>query len=688
MAKRLSEVRQGFGRLLDAWTPPPGAGEPVGCAATSFTFDAVFFEEECLGRFLGLSSDPDDDGPAYILEREEKLAQLAGAIAIVDGAHCAGSRSLRWDLLPARVPGHFLHAKVSLLCWARCLRLVVASANLTPDGYRRNQEVFGVLDWMPEAAPASSASLREAVSFFRFLAPFTRRGGGAPAPALGRQLALLERVEASITSWGIPDIDPRYAETRPAFLFMGPGRPSLFQQLGRVWPGSSPPDEARVFSPFFDSGDGPNRPAQAVWQVLRQRGAAAVRYLVPGEDIPGESDVFLQAPASLIEGVPAGRREVAASVWRLRTEADRPFHAKGFLLQNAEAFAYCIGSSNFTTAGLGLDPGRANIEANLVYLSGRRARAESRRKVLAAFPAPVRGAPAPARCRLRGGAGREAAAALGPLPAGFGDAVFECAADGGRLLLAIGPDAPAGWRIADEDQQILLAADDRLVPAAGGVCCLEWTAPRPPSGLWVAWPEAPTRAWWPVQVRAMADLPPPDVLRDLSLDVLIQILTASRPLHVVLQEYLRRRAVGGGAGDPVRFLDPLRRVDSSRFLLQRTRRVGLALTALRERLERPAFTEESLAWRLHGPVGVAAVRDSILREACGEGERVFLLCELSLELSRCQPAAVAGALPLARVQAAIREVLDGILRELKSRPNPSIDHLPAYVRAVLQAVRP
>jgi len=46
MAKRLSEVRQGFGRLLDAWTPPPGAGEPVGCAATSFTFDAVFFEEE------------------------------------------------------------------------------------------------------------------------------------------------------------------------------------------------------------------------------------------------------------------------------------------------------------------------------------------------------------------------------------------------------------------------------------------------------------------------------------------------------------------------------------------------------------------------------------------------------------------------------------------------------------------
>ena len=57
----------GYGKLLDAWTPPEGAGDPVGCIATSFTFDSVFFEEECLGRFLRLETDPTEDGPLYLL---------------------------------------------------------------------------------------------------------------------------------------------------------------------------------------------------------------------------------------------------------------------------------------------------------------------------------------------------------------------------------------------------------------------------------------------------------------------------------------------------------------------------------------------------------------------------------------------------------------------------------------------
>ena len=41
MAKRIS-------KLLDAWIPPEKSGEPIGCLATSFTFDNEFFEDECL----------------------------------------------------------------------------------------------------------------------------------------------------------------------------------------------------------------------------------------------------------------------------------------------------------------------------------------------------------------------------------------------------------------------------------------------------------------------------------------------------------------------------------------------------------------------------------------------------------------------------------------------------------------
>jgi len=103
-------------RLLDHWVPADGAGEPVGCVATTFTFDSVLLK-----------------------------AGLACAAALVDQHHCKGSRSLRWDLVPVRVAGGIMHAKVSLLVWTRLVRLIVASANVTPAGYRTNQEIFGVV---------------------------------------------------------------------------------------------------------------------------------------------------------------------------------------------------------------------------------------------------------------------------------------------------------------------------------------------------------------------------------------------------------------------------------------------------------------------------------------------------------------------------------------------------------------
>jgi len=688
MAKKHSEIRRGYGRLLDAWVPPADAGDPIGCIATSFTFEAAFFEEECLGRFLQLESDPAEDGPAYLLEREEKLNQLACAVAVVDASRCAGSRSLRWCLLPARVPRQFLHAKVSLLLWSRRLRLVVASANLTPDGYRRNQEVFGVLDWTPEPASVSGASLREAVAFFRYLASFTRRNPTVTAPAAERLLSFLDRVDAVAADWGIPAEDGRTVDPRVRFVFTGPGRPSLLEQVRGAWPGGGPPEDAEVFSPFFDLGGAPNRPAEALWRILKLRGRAAIRYLVPGEDVPGESAVFLHAPESLRLTVPAGRSDVTAEIHRLHTDQDRPFHAKGIFFQNDGAFAYVVGSSNFTTAGLGLDPRRANIEACLVYHSNRGRGSTGWKAITAAVP------PADPvdlnRVRWQPQRGDEAAddPALVALPGGFGDAVFEGASGRRRLLLAIDPPLPEGWTVTSEDSRVLLTDAAWSAPPDGEVTTLEWPALRPPSGLWVSWSGAPARAWWPVQVRAMADLPPPDELRDLPFDVLIQILTASRPLHVVLRDYLRRRAAAGTEDNPPVLFDPLRRVDSSRFLLQRTRRVGLALTALRARLERPVHTEESLAWRLDGPVGVAAVRDSILREARGDGEKAFLLCELALELSRCRPTPAAGALPADRVAEAVQAQIQRILQELEDLADPAIDNLPEYVQAVRQAVRP
>jgi hypothetical protein len=188
--------RAGYAKILDAWERPVKAGEPVGCVATSFTFAPDFFETECLGRFLGLESAA-DDGSAYYVEREEKLAQLVCAAALVDQHHVQGSRNLRWDLLSARVPRGILHAKISLLLWSQQARLIVASANLTPDGYRRNHEVFGVLDFFP-GNEAPLPVLWQILNFLKDAGVYATTPTADAGPAIQRWLRFLERVRKAL----------------------------------------------------------------------------------------------------------------------------------------------------------------------------------------------------------------------------------------------------------------------------------------------------------------------------------------------------------------------------------------------------------------------------------------------------------------------------------------------------------
>ena len=72
MAKR--KENESIRPILEAWEPPDEVGEAIGCVAMTFTFDPGFFEEHCLSRFLRLETDPREDGAAYLIEREEKLA--------------------------------------------------------------------------------------------------------------------------------------------------------------------------------------------------------------------------------------------------------------------------------------------------------------------------------------------------------------------------------------------------------------------------------------------------------------------------------------------------------------------------------------------------------------------------------------------------------------------------------------
>jgi len=364
--------KQGHGKMLDAWVPPEEAGDPVGCVATSFTFSPVFFEEECLGRFLQIESSPTEDGPLYMVEREERLSGVSCAAALVDQHNCREPRNLRWDLLSARLPRGILHAKISLLHWSGLIRLVISSANLTDDGYRRNREVFGALDFR-QGEPGATSCLREAVDFLRSAVEYSDTAHGG-SPALHRWNSFLDGVLKSINEWGVKEFDPRKNPVNVHTLFIGPGRPDVFDVLRRVWPGVSPSKWAFVTSPFFDPPEAGNKPAKKLWETLSQRGEAEVTYNVVAEDEPGSNTLFIHAPESLKAATPKGRGGTETYFARVELEEGkdvRPLHLKSIWLENDPNALYMIGSSNFTSAGLGLSL-TPNLEANLVYVVNKR----------------------------------------------------------------------------------------------------------------------------------------------------------------------------------------------------------------------------------------------------------------------------------------------------------------------------
>src|SRR4030095_15783296 len=146
-------------RLLDNWIPPTDAGLPIGCFATTYTFQSDFFEEECLTRFLNIESKADEDGPVYLIEREEKLNNISCAAVWVDQAWARQKRNLRWDLVPVRLAQGILHSKVCVLQWVNYVRIIVGSSNLTKPAYRANQEIYAVIDLSEKKTNDSNAAI-------------------------------------------------------------------------------------------------------------------------------------------------------------------------------------------------------------------------------------------------------------------------------------------------------------------------------------------------------------------------------------------------------------------------------------------------------------------------------------------------------------------------------------------------
>ena len=360
---------------LDHWLAPEGAGRPLACLATSFTFEADFFEQQCLARFLGLDwKRGEGDDLAFLIEQEEKLAETRVAV-VVDRASATEGRSLRWDLLPLGVRGGVMHAKTVLLVWEHAIRAVIGSANLTSAGYRRQLEAQVVFD-LYEDGEGPVETVRELIAA---QADLVRQMPGPTTPRRPKQhaLSILRDAERRIAALGVRDT--KRPGARYAVISGGPRRPVL-AQLERVSP-RGPARTATVLSPYFDSGERDSEAVGALAELLAARGTTDVRFVVAAEQL--ESKVRVQAPEIVLRSLPA---RVTGTLHQLRWPSDeepRPLHAKALVLARDDWVTGLVGSSNFTCAGLGL-AARANLEINVAV--GADPRSPAGRALLALVP--------------------------------------------------------------------------------------------------------------------------------------------------------------------------------------------------------------------------------------------------------------------------------------------------------------
>ncbi|MCX5743175.1 MAG: hypothetical protein NT062_11845, partial [Proteobacteria bacterium] len=387
--------------------------ELLAVVATSFEFDAEFFETDFLPSLLGLGAWDDRNWTSRI--EIEKHLSTTEAVAIFTDVACYRTRprSLRVGLYPVKIgPGRIQHAKVTLLVYADEVRLLVGSANLTAAGYRKNREVAAMLRVTPTET-AQAPLIRQAIDgMLTHLAEHW-----TAAAEKGTRLAL-EKLDA----WADEEADPDDGR----FAWSGVGEQPLWEQVIEQLPAGEQVRAITIVSPFWseETGDGPI--AQFV-DALRARGLLApmakVRLLAEarptgdGTLLPVLRESHTRWDARAL-GIDASAAAVDPAV--LPEEVDgledfrlpRPLHAKVVVLESAKTTVAYLGSANFTNHGWGFRGGLpANIEAGMIV----RATGKDRAQLAALLPA--------------------TAGADIPLDGAAGD----------RLALLVGYEPPAPW---------------------------------------------------------------------------------------------------------------------------------------------------------------------------------------------------------------------------------------------------
>lgn len=661
--------------LLAYWEPPNTTVRPVGLVATSFTFEPTFFRNDCLARFLGLDLGTGQKAErtavslkAALLAEEEALADAAVSV-IVDrsGGIGADRDNLRWDLIPVALPNHGLvHGKVTVLVWDNCFRVLIGSANLTEAGYRIQRELIAAIDIGGDAVAADerdvAAALLDEVEYL-----ITEGIPKAQLPDITRQRAVSTIAAAREIARRVNVSKPPYK--RVLALAVGHGtlgdrQPATpLDGLKLAYPSAKgKPTLLRVAAPYWDVPK-PGHKAPAVYTELRSlvhRSGGEMSFAVASDQVaraPHFSSTSDLVPKPFVGVVPtAGGDE------------HRRYHAKAFVLENPNWVAAMIGSSNPTANGLGLLRA-SHWEVNVcVGVERTRARTATVPDVmLRALVGETEELPDPGSIgdELRS----EDAPLAVPLPAFFGAATAHHTADGWELRLRVDRSVPEpnSWVIdapgrANGDPTHEVRSSD----VAGEV--VTQPVERIPAIVDVRFhdDDGEHRASWPVLVADHGALPAADELRDLPLDVILDVLAETR--RIDLGPALERALIDEQRPSSVDHV--LEKYNSPAHLFNRIERYSRSLAGLAGLLRSPVRRADQYQWRVSGPLGVRVLRDRLVDDVGKAdairlpGETQFMLVELALTLAWAPPVVDDSADDDGRVASEVHEQWRTVLLEL------------------------
>lgn len=670
MAKR---KRQEAPPLAHYWNVPSdvewedGIGQPLACLATTYEFHAGFFETQLLPRFLGQKLDNSEDEFQFIFERETALATVAVAVLVDVEKFDAGQTTLSWDQLPIAVPGGIQHSKLTLLVWENFIRLIVASANLTTSGYRKNREVFSALDLFDDEESVPLEILRDALDFLHLLSGWAR---ALPA-ATDRLRATIEETRQRIGRWQYSPESFTPRERPRAKLILGhPQQDSIsatspLGQLLEFWP-TNKLEQVTVVTPFVSQGVTGDDPVLEELSRL-PLGARTEGWLVVPESPVGDQAVrpAVQIPKSfgdhwnLAFRNRGGAHVVPVPVADTRIDRNRTLHSKAILLQGTKYDVLMVGSSNFTPHGQGV--GVYNCEANLAvqdttdYAHGRLS-LEQRLDLDHLWDSCLDVEDVDWHTPDLPNDDEPETKVTTPL-------FFACASCSQRtgvirLHLDRSQPEPPQWYISiagetQMDAPSLLARDQ----TDGDREVLEHALPMSARTVhlvalrirWRDMEEAEHESRLPISVEDKADILPASDSLNLSVDAIIECLLRGKDPRPVEPPNGGRKKEGSGKKSD-RTLDSLRAVDTSGYLLYRVRRLGKALEAVAQRIGGTPLTTHAMRYRLiHDPLGPVRLATAIsnaeitslddgdistLREEQARIERIFRLYAVA-ETSLC-----------------------------------------------------